>query len=60
MSEPDKKQIDKTKLPCQWVEEEGFDLTLAAQSPLDPPALSDTAFLLKNRPLPQPPQFPMP
>ena len=57
MTEHRKKRNQQTKLPCQWVEEEGFEVKPAPNPATEPPALSDTAFLLKSNPLRPPPGF---
>jgi hypothetical protein len=58
MTEPTKSRKTRTKLPCQWVEEEGFEVMPAPEPANDPQALTDSAFLLKSKPLPRPPQLP--
>ena len=58
MTERTKSRKTKTKLPCQWVEEEGFEVMPAQEPAKDPQALPDAAFLLRPNPLPRPPQFP--
>jgi hypothetical protein len=58
MTEPTKSRKTKTKLPCHWVEDEGFEVTPAPESSNDPQALTDTALLLASNPRPRPPQFP--
>jgi len=58
MTEQTKSRKTKTKLPCQWVEDEGFEVTPAQGPAKDPQALPDTAFLLKSNPPQRPPQFP--
>jgi len=43
------KRKKKTELPCQWVEEAGFEV-VPKGNPADSSKLgSDTAFLLKNK-----------
>ena len=58
MTERTKSRKTKAKLPCHWVEDEGFEVTPAQGPESDPPALTDTAFQLKPNPLSRPPQFP--
>lgn len=58
MTEQTKSRKTTTKLPCQWLEDEGFEVTPAPGPMNDPQALPDTAFLLKSKPVPRPPQFP--
>jgi hypothetical protein len=59
MTEQTKSRKTKTKLPCQWLEDEGFEVTPAQGPANNPQALPDTAFLLKPNPLPRPTQFPI-
>jgi len=58
MSEQSKSRKIKARLPCQWVDEEGFEVTPAPGPTNDLKALPDTAFLLKPNPPPRLPQFP--
>lgn len=58
MIEQTKSRKTKTKLPCQWVEEEGFEVMPTPEPANDPQARAGTALLLKSSPLPRPPQFP--
>jgi len=58
MTRQTKSRKTKAKLPCQWVEDEGFEVAPAQGPAKEPQALPDTAFLLKSRPLPRPPQLP--
>jgi len=59
MTEQTKSQKIKAKLPCQWVEEEGFEVRPAtAVAAKNPQVLTDTALLLKFKPPPRPTQFP--
>ena len=58
MTKQTKSRKTKANLPCQWVDEEGFEVTPVPGPTNDPKALPDTAFLLKPNPLPRPPQFP--
>jgi len=58
MTEHTKSRKTKTKLPCHWVEEEGFEVMPAPEPVNDLAILTDAAFLLKSSPLPRPPQFP--
>ena len=59
MTKRTKSQLIKAKLPCQWVEEEGFEVKPATTGPANnPQVLTDTAFLLKPNPPPRPTQFP--
>ena len=58
MTEQTKSRKTKTKLPCQWVEDEGFEVTPAPGPSNDPQALTDTALLLVSNPRPRPSQFP--
>jgi hypothetical protein len=58
MTEPTKSRKTKARLPCQWVDEAGFEVTPSPGPANDPQTLPDTAFLLKPTPLPRPPQFP--
>jgi len=58
MTEQTKASKTKTMLPCQWVEEDGFEVILAQRSANDQQAPIDTAFLLKSRSLPRPTQSP--
>ena len=58
MTEHTKSRKTKTKLPCHWVEEEGFEVMPAPEPANDLATLTDTAFLLKSSPPPRPPQFP--
>jgi hypothetical protein len=60
MTEHTKKRTDQTKLPCRWVDEEGFSVTPVAGPALDPKGMSDTAFLLKSQLPPRPNRFPTP
>ena len=60
MTEHTKAQQDKIKLPCQWVEEEGFDVDPVSQPATDRQTLSDTAFLLKSKPVQPPLHSPAP
>jgi hypothetical protein len=58
MTKQTKSRKTTTKLPCQWVEDEGFEVTPAPEPANDPQVLADTAFLLKSSPQPRPPQLP--
>lgn len=58
MTKRTKSRKTKTKLPCQWAEEEGFEVTPMQGPANDPKVLPDTAFLLKSSPFPRPTQFP--
>jgi hypothetical protein len=58
MTEQTKSRKTTIKLPCQWVEEESFEVTPTPAPAHDPKALPDTAFLLKSSSPPRPPQFP--
>ena len=57
MTKRTKSQTIKAKLPCQWVEEEGFEVKPATLGPVkNPQLLIDTAFLPKSNPPPRPTQ----
>lgn len=58
MTEHTESRNNKTKLPCHWVEDEGFDVAPTPSPANDPQALADTAFLLKSEALPRPIQSP--
>ena len=59
MSKQTKSQKIKAKLPCQWVEEEGFEVRPATPVPAkNPQLLTDTSFLLKSNPPPRSTPFP--
>jgi hypothetical protein len=58
MIERKKSHKATTKLPCQWLEDEAFEVTPAPAPANEPQAMPDTAFLLKSSPQPRPPQFP--
>ena len=58
MTKQTKSRKTKAKLPCQWVDEEGFEVTAAPGPTNDPKDLPGTAFLFKPNPLPRQPQLP--
>ena len=58
MTEQTNSRKIKAKLPCQWVEEEGFEVKPVPGPANNPQVHTDTAFLLKPNPLPRPTQFP--
>jgi hypothetical protein len=58
MTKKTKSRKTKAELPCQWVEDEGFEVTPAQRPANAPQAMTDTSFLLKCSPLPHPPQLP--
>jgi hypothetical protein len=59
MTKQTKSQKTKTKLPCQWVQEEGFEVKPATPGPAkNPQVLTDTAFLRTSAPRPHPTQSP--
>jgi hypothetical protein len=43
------KRKKKTELPCQWVDEAGFDVVPKSRPEATRELPSDTAFLLKNK-----------
>jgi hypothetical protein len=57
---PEQKKTSKTKtvLPCQWLEEDGFEIKPAQESANKLPVIPDTAFLLKHGQPPRPPRSP--
>jgi hypothetical protein len=58
MTEQTKAQQLKAKLPCQWVEEQGFEVQPKPDLAKDPKPLTDTAFLLKSSQPPRPTRLP--
>jgi hypothetical protein len=59
MPKQTKSQKIKAKLPCQWVEEEGFEVRPATPVPAkNPQVITDTSLLLKSNPPPRSTQFP--
>jgi hypothetical protein len=48
MTNPKNTRNDKTNLPCEWVDEERFDVT-PIHGPALPASASDTSFLLKAK-----------
>jgi hypothetical protein len=52
MSEPAKRKEKKESLPCQWVDQEGFEILTghSAKKPRKPSSpMSDTALLLRAK-----------
>jgi hypothetical protein len=60
MTEHTKKRNEKMKLPCNWVDEEGFTVTPTQRPIVRPEGMSDTAFLLKSKLPARPNRFPTP
>lgn len=60
MTKHTKKRGDKTKLPCHWVDDEGFSVTPIPSPVIKPQGMSDTAFLLKAKQSASPTRFPTP
>jgi hypothetical protein len=59
MTEQKPSQNRKTRLPCLWAEEEGFEIVPKPVPAKERPSLGpDTAFLLKPDSSPRPGQFP--
>jgi hypothetical protein len=58
MSEQTKASKTRVVLPCQWVEEDSFEVTPSPGPVNDPQALPDTAFLLNASQPPRPTQSP--
>src|SRR5262245_9691007 len=53
-----KKKKGLPGLPCQWVEEQGFDVVPTSPPTKGPDAPSDTAFLLKAKAASRPARMP--
>ena len=58
MTERTKNLSQKTKLPCHWVDEEGFTVSPIQQPSAEPRGGTDTAFVLKPKQSPRPTRFP--
>jgi hypothetical protein len=54
MTEQQPSQKRRLKLPCQWVEADGFEVPLASRRANVPQALADTALLLLSNALAKP------
>jgi hypothetical protein len=54
MTEQQPSQKRRLKLPCQWVEADGFEVSLASRRANVPQALTDTALLLLSNALSRP------
>jgi hypothetical protein len=54
MIEQQPSQKCRLKLPCQWVEGDGFDVPFASRPANDPRALADTVLLLLSNALAKP------
>jgi hypothetical protein len=48
MTNPKNQRSEKNNLPCQWVDEKGFDVT-PSHGPAPQPPSSETGFLLKPK-----------
>lgn len=60
MIERNPKRQDEAKLPCHWVEEQGFEVTPKQAPPLESPSVSETAFLRKEKAAERPFGLPAP